>query len=53
MGNAHLAAHWRAKAARLKPAIAAAFFDAKRGLFASDAARRISLRSIIPARTSS
>ena len=41
MGNAHLAAHWRAKAARLKPAIAAAFFDAKRGLFASDAAHTV------------
>ena len=41
MGNPHLAAHWRAKAARLKPAIAAAFFDAKRGLFASDAAHTV------------
>ena len=41
MGNAHLAAHWREKAARLKPAIAAAFFDAARGLFASDAAHTV------------
>lgn len=34
-GNAHLAAHWREKAERLKPAIVAAFWDEGRGLFAS------------------
>ena len=40
-GNTHLAAHWNAKAAKLKPAVAAAFFDARRGLFASDAAHTV------------
>ena len=39
-GNRHLAAHWREKAERLKPAIVKAFFDEGRGLFASDAARK-------------
>jgi hypothetical protein len=39
-GNGHLAAHWREKAERLKPAIVKTFFDERRGLFASDAARR-------------
>ena len=41
MGNTHLAAHWREKAAKLKPAIAKAFFDEARGLFASDAAHTV------------
>ena len=40
-GNTHLAAHWLAKAAKLKPAIVKAFFDAKRGIFASDADHKV------------
>ena len=40
-GNRHLAAHWSDKAARLKPAVVNAFFDGKRGLFASDAGRTV------------
>ena len=40
-GNGHLAAHWREKAERLKPAIVKTFFDEKRGLFASDAAHNV------------
>ena len=40
-GNAHLAAHWSEKAAKLKPAIAATFFDRGRGLFASDEAHTV------------
>ena len=36
-GNRHLAAHWREKAERLKPAIVRQFFDEGRGLFSSDA----------------
>ena len=39
-GNSHLAAHWREKAERLKPAIVKQFFDEGRGLFASDAAKK-------------
>ena len=39
-GNRHLAAHWREKAAKLKPAIVKQFFDEGRGLFASDAAKK-------------
>ena len=39
-GNPHLAAHWREKAAKLKPAIVKQFFDEGRGLFASDAAKK-------------
>ena len=35
-GNAHLAAHWNEKAAKLKAAVVARFFDEKRGLFASE-----------------
>ena len=40
-GNTHLAAHWRAKAEKLKPAIVRAFFDERRGLFASDSERTV------------
>ncbi len=40
-GNTHLAAHWREKAAKLKPAIVATFFNPGRGLFASDAAHTV------------
>ena len=39
-GNHHLAAHWREKAEKLKPAIIKTFFDEGRGLFASDAAKK-------------
>ncbi len=39
-GNKHLAAHWLEKAEKLKPAIVKAFFDEKRGLFASDAGHK-------------
>lgn len=41
MGQPHLAAHWRAKADRLKPALIKTFFNDARGLFASDAAQRV------------
>ena len=40
-GNRHLAAHWREKAERLKPAIVRQFFDEGRGLFASDAGHKV------------
>ena len=40
-GNMHLAAHWRAKAEALKPAIVKGFFVEDRGLFASDADRTV------------
>ena len=40
-GNTHLAAHWRAKAEKLKPAIVKTFFDERRGLFASDEGRKM------------
>ncbi len=40
-GNSHLAAHWTEKAAKLKTAIVAKFFDEKRGLFASDEAHKV------------
>ena len=38
VGSRHIAAHWREKAGVLSKAVVKAFFDAKRGLFASDAA---------------
>jgi hypothetical protein len=40
-GNVHLAAHWRAKAARLKNAVVKTFYNGPRGLFASDAAQTV------------
>ena len=40
-GNEHLAAHWNEKAVRLRRAVEAAFFDADRGLFASDASHTV------------